>query len=153
MKVITVGVTDLRPTQKSVRDRYLFENWRASWQQDAMITAADHDLQVMRLKNQARVHAQRELSSTLKRILEMKGLDRDALAVRVYQALENVSADPATRKILPRDAVYTMRMLKSLLLPGGEEEDEKGFLDESDGEAEGPVPDDQDDEDETDSGN
>jgi hypothetical protein len=153
MKVITVGVTDLHPTQKSVRDRYLFENWRASWQQDAMITAADHDLQVMRLKNQARVHAQRELATTLKSILEMKGLDRDALAVRVYQALENVSADPATRKILPRDAVYTMRMLKSLLLPGGEDEDEKGFLDESDGEAEGPMPDDQDDEDEDDSGN
>jgi hypothetical protein len=147
MKVITVGLTDLYPTQESVRDRYLFENWRATWQQDAMITAADHDLQVMRLKNQARVHAQRDLATTLKRILEMKGLDRDALAVRVYQALENVSADPATRKILPRDAVYTMRMLKSLLLPGGEEGDEKRFLDESDGEAEGPMPDDQEDED------
>jgi len=147
MKVITVGVTDLHPTQESVRDQYLFENWRATWEQDAMITAADHDLQVMRLKNQARVHAQRDLATTLKRILEMKGLDRDALAVRVYQALENVSADPATRKILPRDAVYTMRMLKSLLLPGGEEGDEKRFLDESDGEAEGPMPDDQEDED------
>jgi hypothetical protein len=34
-----------------------------------------------------------------------------------------------------------------LLLPGGEEGDEKRFLDESDGEAEGPMPDDQEDED------
>ena len=117
MKVITVGVTDLHPSLDDVRKYYLFENWRSSWKKDTLIIRSDHELNAMRIIGHSRAQAQRDMAYTLNELLEKKEFSQEALALRIFQALESVAADPATRSFLPKDTIYMMRTVKSLLLP------------------------------------
>jgi hypothetical protein len=118
IKVIAAGFSELQPIIDEVQEHYLFEHWRSPWQQKAVITQADHELQAVRIKNQARAQAQRDMAFTLSKILRSHEHSREALAVRVYQALESVAANPNTQQLLPRDAISVMQGLRSLLLPG-----------------------------------
>jgi hypothetical protein len=118
IKVIAAGFSELQPIIEEVQEHYLFEHWRSPWQQEAVITQSDHELQAMRIKNQARAQAQRDMAYTLSKILQSHEHSREALAVRVYQALEAVAANPNTQQLLPRDAISVMHGLRSLLLPG-----------------------------------
>ncbi|MEA3350676.1 MAG: hypothetical protein U9Q82_08665, partial [Chloroflexota bacterium] len=118
IKVITVGFTDLQPSMDAVQKHYLFENWRASWEKEAIIVQSDYELQAMRIINHARAQAQRDIAYTLSELLAKYEYSQEALALRVFQALETVAADPATRRLLPKDTIYMMRHLRSILLPG-----------------------------------
>ena len=117
IKVIFAGVSELQPVIDDVQEYYMYEHWRAPWQKEAVITQADHELQAMRLKNLARAQAQQDMAFTLAKILQSHEHSREALAVRVYQALETVAANPNTQRLLPRDTIYIMRNLRTLLLP------------------------------------
>lgn len=115
IKVIFAGFTELRPSAPEVHERFLFEFWRSPWQQEVMITQSDHDLQAMRVRNRARAEAQGDMIYTLSKILNSSTHSREALALRVYQALEVAAADPATQKLLPPKIVDLIERLGSLL--------------------------------------
>ncbi len=116
IKVITAGFTELTPSFPEVQGHYLYNNWRAPWQQEAIIIQSDHELQAMRMKNHARAQAQKDMIFTLSKILSTSDYSKEALALRVFQALETAAADPATQRLLPRDTLDFMRSLRIMLL-------------------------------------
>ena len=118
IKVITASFTELQPSISDVQSRYMFDHWRAPWQQEAVIIRSDHELQAVRMQNQARAQAQRDMAYTLSKILSASEFSREAMALRVFQALETAAADPATQSLLPRDTIDLMRSLRNMLLPG-----------------------------------
>jgi hypothetical protein len=71
---------------------------------------------------------------TLSQILEGKTYSQEAMAMRVFQALETAAADPATRRMIPRDTINLLRTLRQLLLqddvapPASSEEDMQGLI-------------------------
>jgi hypothetical protein len=127
IKVITAGFTELEPTRREVQAHYLFDYWRAPWERKALDIKSDHELQAMRLKNQARAQAQRNLAYTLAGILESREYAKESSAIQVYQALEAMAADPSTRRLLPEDTIRLLQNLGSLLLPGEDSDQDKGF--------------------------
>ena len=140
IKVIAAGFPDLFPTSRKVPEQ-LIETWQAAWQKQAMETRAEYQLRAMRVINRARAQAQSSMAFTLARILRSSNSD-EALAMRVFQALESIARDEDTRQFLPRDTVDLLRSFKQWFLPGGDDQQKsmgdlnyfgrKGFFSEPD---------------------
>ncbi len=116
IKVIAAGFSELKPKDRDVRSNYLFDYWRASWQRKAALIQSDLELQAMRIRNDARIQAQRDVAFTLSKILETTQYSEEAVALRLFQALESVANDSITRDLLPRDVISLMQNVKSILL-------------------------------------
>jgi hypothetical protein len=118
IKVIHASFTELRPTDPAIRQQRL-DNWRAHWQKEADITRADQDREVMLILSRARAEKQREMIASLSQIIQSSTYSEEALVLRVFQALEDITTDPAARRILPRDTINLLRNLRIWLLPEG----------------------------------
>jgi hypothetical protein len=114
IKIIEVGFSDFRPIDSTIPDQR-FDSWRAQWQKETELTNAEYDLKIMREMNHARAHAQREIIFNLSQIFKLPGYTQDAMAIRVFQALESAAANPATNRLLPRDTVDMLRSFQRLL--------------------------------------
>jgi hypothetical protein len=119
IKVIASGFPDMFPTSPKVPEQWL-ETWRAPWTSRAIDVRGQHHLQAVRVINQARAQAQRDMAHTLARIMRSSRSD-EALAMRVFQALEATAADKDARQFLPRDTTYLLRSFKQWFLPGGDD--------------------------------
>jgi hypothetical protein len=119
IKVIAAGPTEMRPTNEDIRVRFM-EVWRARWQRDAELRRAEYEIKAQRIRNQARVQSQRDMVGILTRIFASEELGHEAMALRVFQALERVAADPLTRQFLPVETIYMLNTLQNLLLPSGD---------------------------------
>jgi hypothetical protein len=126
IKIIHAGFSELMPDPK-VRQQRL-DNWRAGWEREADIIRAKLDLEAMQIKNHARLDSQRAMITNLSRILQSSSYSEEALALRVFQALEDVATDPSTRQLLPSDTVNMLRSLRYWLLP--DEQARPALLDE-----------------------
>jgi hypothetical protein len=118
IKVIHAGFTELDPSMPDVQDHYMFNYWRAFWHQKTLNIRTDHEMEALKIMGRARADAQRDMIDTLSTILSSGDRSLEALAVRVYQALEGIAADPETQRLLPKETRQMMRSLRSLLLPG-----------------------------------
>lgn len=114
IKVLSAGFSEMKPDNDLVRKK-LFDYWSSRWQQNTELIRADYGLQAVRIRDKARIDAQRDMASLLTRILSEA--PEEALALRVFQALENAAADPVTRQFLPADTVNMLRNLYNLFLP------------------------------------
>jgi hypothetical protein len=128
VKVIAAGFPDLFPVSSSV-PRHLLDAWRAPWESKATDIRGQHQLQAVRVINQARAQAQQEMAHSLARIMQ-SSRSEEALAMRVFQALEATAVDSDTRQFLPRDTMYLLRSFKQWFLSG--EDDRMGQIDEFD---------------------
>lgn len=115
IKVITCGFTDLVPSDEVYQQR--LDSWRARWEKETTITQATYELETMRVQNRARLQAQQELRYDLMKILAATDHSQEALALRVFQALETLAADPKTKQLLPKDTIDLMTNLDNLLKP------------------------------------
>ncbi len=106
IKVIASGFPDLLPVSVEMPSHQL-DQWSAPWERDAATILSQAELQAMRVINQTRARAQREMAHTLARIMQSSSSE-EALAIRVFQALEAVAVDKDNRQFLPRD---TMNLL------------------------------------------
>lgn len=142
IKILSAGFSEIRPSDEAVRQQRL-DNWRARWQREIDTTRASRDLEVSRIRSRARADTLRQMTYTLSQIFQQSQYSKQAMAVRLFQALETAATDPATRQLLPRETIGILRSLGHwLLVDRGEG---MLFLDESylDGEepaGEGPVP-------------
>jgi len=75
----------------------------------------------MRKMNHAHAQAQREIIYNLSQIFKLPGYTQDAMAIRIFQALESAAADPATSKLLPRDTVDMLKNFQLLLFSPNED--------------------------------
>ncbi len=106
IKVIASGFPDLFPVSIDMASHQLV-HWSAPWQRDATILRSQGELQAIRVINQARSQSQREMAYTLAQIMQSSGSE-EALAIRVFQALEAVAADQDNRQFLPRDTLHLL---------------------------------------------
>lgn len=118
LKVIAGGFSELKPSLEELQDHYMFEYLMTPWQHDVVVTKADHELQAMRIKNKARAQTQKDLAFTFSKILSSSEHSQEAIALRVFQSLETLAADPETKRLLPGEVIQTIRSIRSLLLPG-----------------------------------
>jgi len=123
IKVLGAGFGDLVPVNEDVRAQ-LFENWRAHWQQEAQKTLASHELRAMRIHNHERSRTQQDMIYSLSRIFHENQYTEEALALRLYQALEAAAINPATQRLLPADTVQMLSNLRHWLLPENKKSDE-----------------------------
>jgi hypothetical protein len=121
IKIITAGFTELKPVNRLIYQQRL-DNWRARWERDAVYSRVHYDLEAMRVLNQARVQGQRDLAITLAKIFQTSEHAQEALALRVFQALESAATNPATRQLLPDATVNLIARISDLLLEEGQEE-------------------------------
>jgi hypothetical protein len=117
IKLIWAGFSDLSPVNPAVQQQRL-ENWRARWENEANLTKADNDLEVMRIRNRALAQAQRELIFQLMQIYETSSLSPEVLSLRIFQVLEGKASDPTTRQFVPREYLDFLRSLQAWLQPG-----------------------------------
>jgi hypothetical protein len=117
IKIIASGFSDLKPVSDKVYQQRL-DSWRATWQRDTLESQAVFELEAVRIQNRARAQAQRELTHSLSQILQNNEYSQEALAIRIFQALETLATEPATQQLLPADTINLMRTVHDWLLPG-----------------------------------
>jgi hypothetical protein len=116
IKIMVAGFPELNPQHKGVRDT-LVEHWGAGWQREAQLTQSEYELEAMRVRSKAKAEAQRDMVYTLSQVFNMQDLSREALIWRIFQALETVADDPATRSLLPAETLNFLWDLRQYLLP------------------------------------
>lgn len=116
IQMLASGFGDLLPTDE-VYLQWL-ASWRAEWERDTKAARAASELDAKRIYNRARVQAQRELAVSLQGIFEDTRHSKEALAMRILQALETVAADRETQRLLPSDTMSMLRSIHDWLLPG-----------------------------------
>ncbi len=115
IKVISSGFTDLNPPP-AIYNQHL-DSWKSNWERETRVINAGHELEAMRIRSRAKAQAQQEIIQSLSGILSMEGQTGEALAIRVYQALESIAADQQTQLLLPAETTNLMRNLHDWLLP------------------------------------
>jgi len=116
IKLLEANFTDFKPLDSTIPEQR-FENWRSQWQKKVELTNADYDLEVMRTRNHARAQAQREIVYNLSQIFKLPGSSQEAIALRIFEALEAAAANPATSRLLPGDTLDMLKNLQRLLFP------------------------------------
>jgi hypothetical protein len=80
----------------------------------------EYQIQVMRIRSHARAEAQLDMVTSLSAILDAGAQSKEAVALRVFQALEATAADPLTRQLLPGETINMLQMLHNWLVTEGE---------------------------------
>jgi len=106
----SAGFGNLQPTSIDIKYK-MIDNWKARWEKEVEFINAEHDLETVRIQNRNRAEIQQEMTHLLSGIFQGSHTD-EALALRVFQALESVATNPgAKNEISPKEVV---RMLDSL---------------------------------------
>lgn len=119
IKVVAASFGELTPTDPKVYEQRI-DNWRARWQQRADFVKASMDREATRVKNKARADAHREMIARLNELFQNKSYTEEALALRIFQTLEEIAAQPGTRQMLQTDTLRLVQSLTTLLLPEGD---------------------------------
>jgi hypothetical protein len=93
------------------------DNWSASWQRDAEVVRASGELAANRVRAREQAMATQSLYGALSEILSNPKYSQEALALRVFQALENAAADAETRHLLPQQTLDMLKTIHNWLLP------------------------------------
>jgi hypothetical protein len=116
IRITTSNFSDLVPTDQVYLQR--LARWRADWERDTKSARAAADLDAQRIYNRARARAQQEIALSFREIYENGRHPREALALRVLQALELIAADQDTQRLLPADTITMLQRIHDWLLPG-----------------------------------
>lgn len=116
IKVIASGFPDLFPVSEGVPSHQL-DHWSAPWQRVSKEIRSQHELQAIRVINQERAKAQKEMAYNLANILQTSPSD-EALAMRVFQALEETASGEEIRQFLPGDVTYLLQSFKEWFTKG-----------------------------------
>jgi hypothetical protein len=119
IKIIAASISELSPVHPGVRGQ-LVEFWQARWQQEAELTEAEAALAALKVQAKARAEAQEDMIKALSQIFEDPALSREALTLRLFQALETAATDPKTKSLLPGETLNVLWHLRQFLsLSGG----------------------------------
>ena len=115
IKVLDASFVDLKPvlTDEVMEQRFAY--WQSVWQKYELFADAEHHLEATRIRNQARAQTQQEMIYTLSQIFRSTPHTDEALAMRIYQALEAAATEPIARKLLPQDTVAMLTQLREWL--------------------------------------
>jgi hypothetical protein len=135
IRLIAAGFAELRPSNPAVLLQRQ-EHWRARWQKESNLTLAEYDYKEMKIRSHARAMAQKDMVDALSNLIKSQDLTREAVAIRLFQAIESFAKEPQTEKLLPKETLNALWSLHEWLLPAGNqrsypsEHPEKAFPDE-----------------------
>lgn len=118
IRVIASGFGDLIPVNEEVYKQRL-DAWQAGWEREFEENMANSDRSAMLARGRAQIEAQQNLWSSLSDLFDSNEHTDEALAMRLFQALDTAAADPRTRALLPNHTIDLLRYLKDLLLQPG----------------------------------
>jgi hypothetical protein len=116
IKIIHAGFSGLRPVSEIVQEKR-YDYWSAQWEREAIEIEARYDFEATRIRNHARANAQREMVTQFSEIFNTDKLSSEAMALRVFQALEAAAADPSTKALLPDETIEVLQELGKWLMP------------------------------------
>ena len=118
IKIIAAGFPEFRPAGEDIQNK-LIDNWKARWDRDIRITQASNALEAIRTKNRARSTTQREMAYTISNLFNSSSHSKEALALRIFQAVEEAVANPSNKhNIAPREIFAMLQNLQHGLLQG-----------------------------------
>ncbi len=115
IRIVFGSFGDPSPVSNLVYQQRL-DSWRANWEKELNLTQADRDYQTMRTRTKALIDTQQNLRFSLKQLFHITDFSEEALALRLIQALENASADPKTRQLIPAHTIDLMRYIHNTLM-------------------------------------
>lgn len=111
----SAGFGNLQPASKDIKDS-MVDNWKARWEKEVKFINAEHDLESVRIQNRNRAQIQQEMTYLLSSIFQGSHTD-EALALRVFQALEAAASNPgANNDISPKEVIGMLDSLHKWLL-------------------------------------
>lgn len=113
--VKSAGFGDLQPVSPEIKKR-MVDNWKAKWEKEEHFIHAEYELEAVRMRNRSRAQIQQEMTYLLANIFQGSHTD-EALALRVFQALEAAATNPvANTDISPKEIVAMLDSLHKWLL-------------------------------------
>ena len=112
--IVSAGFDDLQPTNPGIRKKIL-EKWKARWEREIQLIKAKHELEAMRVHNKTRAQMQREMTYLLSNIFQSDPHSEEALALRVFQALEMAATNPGV-DIPSKEILAMLQTLHTWLL-------------------------------------
>lgn len=113
--VKSAGFGDLQPVNPDIKKK-MIENWKAKWEKEVQFINAEYELEAVRVRNRNRAQIQQEMTYLLAGIFQNSHTD-EALALRVFQALESAATNPtANSDISPKEIVSMLESLHKWLL-------------------------------------
>ena len=111
----SAGFGNLQPASKDIKDS-MVDNWKARWEKEVKFINAEHDLESVRIQNRNRAQIQQEMTYLLSSIFQGSHTD-EALALRVFQALEAAASNPGVNNdISPKEVIGMLDSLHKWLL-------------------------------------
>lgn len=126
IKVLDSSFGELKPDMKDEVKGQRLAYWQSIWQKYELFDDAEHQLEATRIRNQARAQTQQEMIYTLSQIFRSSPHTDEALAMRIYQALEAAATEPIAKKLLPADTVEMLTQLKKWLTVEDEDSNRQG---------------------------
>lgn len=114
--------TTVTPCLTAIYEQRL-DNWQARLERETNLVTARRELEVRNIYSRARMQAQQELSTALNDILKDRQYSEEAMALLVFQALEEYAHNPQTRQRLPNEIITLLRNVHDRILPS----DARGF--------------------------
>jgi len=111
IKVIHAGFWELDPVEPAVRQQML-QRWQERLEKTPQQISQENELHYLRLRNNARRQARREMSHALTMILAASERDAGPQAARIFQLLETAAQDNAVRRLLPADTQQKLQSLR-----------------------------------------
>ncbi|MDX9863246.1 MAG: hypothetical protein RBT34_00430 [Anaerolineaceae bacterium] len=99
--------------------RQRLDNWQARLQREIDLAVMSHEVEVRNISSRARIQAQEEISATLNAILGDRDYSEEAMALLLFQALEEYISNPETRSRLPNEVFTLLRNVQDRILPSG----------------------------------
>jgi hypothetical protein len=107
IKIIAVGFPEFRPANPEVQSQ-IIEKWKIEWENRFQNLQSENELAATRAKNRIRARAQRDMVYTFSNIRNSSKYSKEALALRIFQALEDAATNPLTEKDLTPKEIMAM---------------------------------------------
>lgn len=116
IRVLGSNFSEFTPKHPGVREQ-LVDHWRARWESEANEIATKAEMEAINIVAQAKRTAYREIIGNLEMAYTGASVHKDALALRLFQTLEQAIMDPKTQALLPKDGVSMLLELRNYLAP------------------------------------
>ncbi len=116
IRVLGSGFSEFTPKHPGVREQ-LVDHWRARWENEANEIASKAEMEAINIVAQAKRIAYREIIGNLELAYTGESVPKDALALRLFQVLEQAIMDPKTQALLPKDGISMLVELRNYLTP------------------------------------
>jgi hypothetical protein len=111
IKVNHTGFRELDPVEPAVRQQTL-QRWKERLDRTPQQKSEENELHYLRLRNNARRQARREMTHALTMILAASEREAGPQAVRIFQLLETAAQDSAVRRLLPAETQQKLQSLR-----------------------------------------